>query len=90
MTLEATDADIARLIHTARTRREGDHATGGNLFADCLDALINHAYDEDVYSAEVLLDIAQQLYDRSDKGDDDDCHSYEAQRTEAKLAGVCS
>ena len=67
--LNATDADIAGLVHTARTRSEADHVTYGNLFADCLDALINHAYDEEACSAEVLLGIAQALCARAESDD---------------------
>ena len=60
--LIASNAQIASLTHTARTRSDGTHHALGSNLADALDALVAYAWDEQMSAADALLDAATAIH----------------------------
>ena len=68
--LIASDAQIASLTYTARTRSDGDHPTYGSFEADVLDALAAFAWDGNISHADALIEAATALHTRVTDADE--------------------
>ena len=68
--LIASNAQIASLTHTARTRSDGTHHALGSNIADALDALVAYAWDEQMSASAALLDAATAIHTRATERDE--------------------